>query len=136
MCGEQAFNPLDTVFLAGSSPRVRGTVVGQILLGIAGGIIPACAGNRRFTVYEVIQGRDHPRVCGEQNGVFIKALTLQGSSPRVRGTGTSGSRQAFSLGIIPACAGNRYVKDNNAYIAWDHPRVCGEQRSHRGVHLD
>src|SRR3546814_1561071 len=72
--------------LAGSSPRVRGTV------GQAEGnapdrrFIPACAGNSRLRPKFLPDPTVHPRVCGEQGQAIAWAHYTGGSSPRVRGT--------------------------------------------------
>ena len=46
VCGEQLFSSPKPLKQTGSSPRVRGTEHVDKPLGIAQGIIPACAGNR------------------------------------------------------------------------------------------
>ena len=71
-------------------------------------------------------GRDHPRVCGEHDCGEHFDVSFLGSSPRMRGTPTSGRRPSPKAGIIPAYAGNtQHVWDTDT--AWqDHPRVCGE----------
>ena len=46
VCGEQLIVRLVNMFVKGSSPRVRGTVIRMYLLAGSKGIIPACAGNR------------------------------------------------------------------------------------------
>ena len=50
--------------------------------------------------------RDHPRACGEQQGVHLVSCQSVGSSPRVRGTGRSRPSADGADGIIPARAGN------------------------------
>ena len=49
-----------------------------------------------------------------------------GSSPRVRGTPKKGKFFSFSVGIIPACAGNTTRPCAAGAHMRDHPRVCGE----------
>ena len=50
-----------------------------------------------------------------------------GSPPRVRGKETVPLVLYISSGITPACAGKRYERSQNAFLARDHPRVCGEK---------
>ncbi len=71
----------------------------------AGGITPACAGKTSMQKNSFPQKRDHPRVCGENDGYVEKASAAQGSPPRVRGKpcGTIGGMPASR--ITPACAG-------------------------------
>ena len=111
---------------SGSSPRVRGTLEHNRGWPAGMGIIPACAGNTSLVNQIVLVQWDHPRVCGEHDGVWRRGHTVPGSSPRMRGTlrrrdGVRGVR-----GIIPAYAGNTigwYAPDLRLR---DHPRVCGE----------
>ena len=51
--------------IAGSSPRMRGTHVGDFLGGQVNGIIPAYAGNTSLMIRSADGIWDHPRVCGE-----------------------------------------------------------------------
>ena len=66
VCGEQLLDEVALMPRSGSSPRVRGTEVIEIVDGQPQGIIPACAGNSRTASTSVGSSRDHPRVCGEQ----------------------------------------------------------------------
>ena len=92
--------------IAGSSPRMRGTHVGDFLGGQVNGIIPAYAGNtgRRELARPAL--RDHPRVCGEHFPDDQIGRWNLGSSPRMRGTLLFLSRAGSVFGIIPAYAGN------------------------------
>ena len=86
VCGEHVDFDWKTVQLTGSSPRVRGTLPEDCQHGHDHGIIPACAGNTRFTTSRSRCTRDHPRVCGEHVVPFAAPQDAVGSSPRVRGT--------------------------------------------------
>ena len=70
----------------GSSPRVRGTSLTELLYERAEGLIPAGAGNMSYRRYMSISVRAHPRGCGEHSGVPSRDIGMRGSSPRVRGT--------------------------------------------------
>ena len=113
---------------AGSSPRVRGTLVGVQRVGGAVGIIPACAGNTSRTTRATRGWRDHPRVCGEHVKTNGGRMVPTGSSPRVRGTREDQWWEDGPNGIIPACAGNTMKSIFSDDNTRDHPRVCGEHR--------
>ena len=107
VCGEQIASAEVTRRYLGSSPRVRGTGRTRSSLMNLDGIIPACAGNRPRVLSSLKRLWDHPRVCGEQPGGNKKDFPKEGSSPRVRGTGTYHCVVQLQSRIIPACAGNR-----------------------------
>ena len=93
---------------------------------MGGGIIPAYAGNTQDSMLSAPSMRDHPRVCGEHPEMAEIARSLQGSSPRMRGTLADHAVEAFACGIIPAYAGNTVIDERLAPDVRDHPRVCGE----------
>ena len=127
VCGEQLKATFIPPFCEGSSPRVRGTdrsIHGHVSQS---GIIPACAGNRHILRHLSRCAWDHPRVCGEQPTIESTICFAKGSSPRVRGTATYVRSRTATSGIIPACAGNRFVSKVSVSGKRDHPRVCGEQ---------
>ena len=90
------------------------------------GIIPAYVGNTIVGEYFVEDNGDHPRVCGEHPDITRLGRTLQGSSPRMRGTLNRLWPQLNVWGIIPAYAGNTSSAAPRVSSARDHPRVCGE----------
>ena len=106
MCGEQLQKRDLWDTMTGSPPRVRGTVVPQVVKRKKRGITPACAGNSRAEHRNGRRNWDHPRVCGEQLTPMILAAVPRGSPPRVRGTVDGLLPEAETLGITPACAGN------------------------------
>ena len=110
----------------GSSPRVRGTLLGKENSESQCRIIPACAGNSRPHGRACAGRPDHPRVCGELRQRDHPPAVALGSSPRVRGTHRG--RVAGRIGdrIIPACAGNSQRQPCAPRWRPDHPRVCGE----------
>ena len=110
----------------GSSPRMRGTHMSSCVHRVHAGIIPAYAGNTGFSCNCFPQCRDHPRVCGEHNGVRSHVEKPEGSSPRMRGTPGGIACTGFGHGIIPAYAGNTGLTRIIAFTHGDHPRVCGE----------
>ena len=86
VCGEQSHIPHGYIHCGGSPPRVRGTDGVPNHYHAMTGITPACAGNSQLLQGSHLQGRDHPRVCGEQPGMHRRAAAAPGSPPRVRGT--------------------------------------------------
>ena len=93
------------------------------------GITPACAGNSICIGRNSGEGRDHPRVCGEQRIPPHQRQSDTGSPPRVRGTARTLLLAPKSWRITPACAGNSLLRCGSSAFARDHPRVCGEQRT-------
>ena len=86
VCGEHTgWRKLETG-KEGSSPRVRGTCVLSSCSSGGVRIIPACAGNIVPSRMSLLWIWDHPRVCGEHINDYHAIVTIQGSSPRVRGT--------------------------------------------------
>ena len=71
---------------------------------------------------------DHPRACGEQDFIVVKPKAVEGSPPRVRGTVIILIICSGAPRITPARAGNRIFAIFLVFLAWDHPRACGEQR--------
>ena len=74
------------IIALGSSPRMRGTLRARDNEPYQVGIIPAYAGNTHRVWPRVFSRKDHPRVCGEHDGYNSVEDTLEGSSPRMRGT--------------------------------------------------
>ena len=106
-CGEQAVSDDVERDVTGSSPRVRGAVLIYETDDETLGIIPARAGSRRKRLDRPYRRRDHPRACGEQDGLTDRKHRRPGSSPRVRGAGYTKEKARKALGIIPARAGSR-----------------------------
>ena len=127
MCGEQFSRPTMRRMLSGSPPRVRGTEIVQLGLGVVGRITPACAGNSSSYKFASTHYKDHPRVCGEQHYSMAAQTTVPGSPPRVRGTAHSSLGIYQKDRITPACAGNSTPEIPLYPVSKDHPRVCGEQ---------
>ena len=111
---------------AGSSPRMRGTPVLVFVHADFVRIIPADAGNtsRWYILTRVVW--DHPRGCGEHKLAPESRAACAGSSPRMRGTLSSGSSWVCTDRIIPADAGNTSAGGFIERNSQDHPRGCGE----------
>ena len=147
MCGEKVQTLLYTDVQKGSPPRMRGKVIVDLVLterhripphvrgkgGDLSGrvspdrITPACAGKRVLHVLLRLFRGDHPRMCGEKIYSVRDNIGEQGSPPHVRGKVSAFALHLSGHGITPACAGKRAVATVNKFIAWDHPRMCGEK---------
>ena len=65
-------------------------------------------------------------MCGEHQLLSSDQTSIEGSSPRVRGTQNIEIIDNLADGIIPACAGNTGGWQLLVGRHGDHPRVCGE----------
>ncbi len=126
-CGEQILPGCVPVIVAGSPPRVRGTVYFADFCFNNLRITPARAGNRRCCSGCRPAGGDHPRACGEQVSQALRMISCLGSPPRVRGTAMLQGDCYGIYGITPARAGNSPEAGRTRGQCKDHPRACGEQ---------
>ena len=85
-CGEHSGSSTVNTSVAGSSPRMRGTLRRRPPGSRCPGIIPAHAGNTAGRIPMASILRDHPRACGEHLAGVVRILGEAGSSPRMRGT--------------------------------------------------
>ena len=106
VCGEHGAAGGSLIGKGGSSPRLRGTPVGDRVRVLVTRFIPAFAGNT--TGAKLV------------DGIF------DGSSPRLRGTRPRSARSVRSRRFIPAFAGNTAMGTTRALMPPVHPRVCGE----------
>ena len=90
-------------------------------------ITPACAGKRGCSCRFHMPPGDHPRVCGEKNGICRAKVPHLGSPPRMRGKVLCYPLNDQIAGITPAYAGKRRPLPCLCNGSWDHPRVCGEK---------
>ena len=114
------------VVVCGSSPRLRGTP-GRAQPGTPPRrFIPAPAGN---TVAPRGCARPipvHPRACGEHTTDSRMQTSINGSSPRLRGTLQVRASDFLACRFIPAPAGNTRSPIGQHSITAVHPRACGE----------
>ena len=134
VCGEHVGLLFFGFDFAGSSPRMRGTLVASVPALSHLGIIPAYAGNTINNPRKRILTGDHPRVCGEHLELSTVASATQGSSPRMRGTHVYNPPAYPVGGIIPAYAGNTTDVLGGVRVDGDHPRVCGEHLTENEAH--
>ena len=126
-CREQNNQNGMWTFMAGSSPRMQGAVVGSSETSGRMGIIPAHAGSRRFETATQKRTSDHPRACREQRHLGTKSTDDQGSSPRMQGAGHRSWQLRRWSRIIPAHAGSSRGVPRLPRQGQDHPRACREQ---------
>ena len=110
VCGEHRSWDHFAMIPAGSSPRMRGTLLSTAGELDVAGIIPAYAGNTLLAAGFGSGSGDHPRVCGEHTRPRTIDIFAEGSSPRMRGTPGLPGSLPFSFGIIPAYAGNTRLR--------------------------
>ena len=115
---------------AGSSPRMRGTLLHRLASGVGVRIIPAHAGNSLVHGTRSALLADHPRACGELGSKPTTSGTGRGSSPRMRGTHVGMLTERRLIRIIPAHAGNSSPRHDHRSRHTDHPRACGELTGH------
>ncbi len=145
-CGEHYAQVKKDKETAGSSPHLRGTLLGTRRWWRRKRFIPAPAGNTGGPGQHPVQHPVHPRTCGEhqllrntrsassgssphcgEHVTHVSDITRTlGSSPHLRGT-------QFNLGpaiawerFIPAPAGNTSYSFVAMYSLPVHPRTCGE----------
>ena len=85
MCGEHGRLATMPCRSPGSSPHVRGARAQGRITTAGSGIIPACAGSTTHVLSVQCLKGDHPRMCGEHNGMAVLSNDGRGSSPHVRG---------------------------------------------------
>ena len=125
-CGEHLSILLLWLFCNGSSPRMRGALIGAYELTQPVGIIPADAGSTDKLGRPIIKPGDHPRGCGEHLLEYPFEVPTPGSSPRMRGARLSSREKDDFIRIIPADAGSTCMFPSAHAVSEDHPRGCGE----------
>ena len=110
----------------GSSPRGRGTLKLSADPDHWLRVIPAWAGNTSAGVSASPLASGHPRVGGEHMPAPGAQQSVDGSSPRGRGTLAGGVFDLRSARVIPAWAGNTVGDRFVDSILAGHPRVGGE----------
>ena len=127
VCGEKLDRMLHHRRMTGSPPRVRGKGAHKPVRLLDGGITPAYAGKSSRARLRCRCTWDHPRVCGEKNGLGTKICSSPGSPPRMRGKVPRNLTDYQTRRITPAYAGKRRALLFQARQYGDHPRVCGEK---------
>ena len=117
------------MFNLGSSPRVRGKLVGVGPCAVILRIIPARAGQTKRKPRGRTGLPDHPRACGANAADNATKIGNAGSSPRVRGKLFGGHGIHGEMRIIPARAGQTTSFHPPNAMSPDHPRACGANRT-------
>ncbi len=105
-CGERMRADDDVLTIGGSSPRLRGTGRQLRWSQDSPRFIPAPAGNGSTTATATSRRTVHPRACGERALGAVGNQFINGSSPRLRGTGNAVPNMRMYWRFIPAPAGN------------------------------
>ena len=132
-CGEHPAKAVPEWNVMGSSPRLRGAPCCHSSRPQPPGIIPALAGSTGAQRRGYGPVGDHPRACGEHQASPPCPRSQAGSSPRLRGARRAEERRDVQRGIIPALAGSTLSILRGRVGVGDHPRACGEHRSHTDV---
>ena len=128
VCGEKSAGQAWVHPARGSPPRMRGKADIAVSLNGLEGITPAYAGKSFSSRLKVFPIWDHPRVCGEKNGICRAKVPHLGSPLRVRGKEPHREVNDARSGITPAYAGKRHSAARRWCRSGDHPRVCGEKQ--------
>ena len=126
MRGEDPILPRNGRISRGSPPHARGRRRLRRQPDEAQGITPACAGKTKYLAYPFSTMKDHPRMRGEDAGLFGLFWGLGGSPPHARGRRCAPPTWRRRAGITPACAGKTSLVPNHTSLLPDHPRMRGE----------
>ena len=113
----------------GSSPLMRGTLLGSLLRLGRHGLIPAHTGKTRACRAEPTSTRAHPRSRGENAVVSLEQLAPAGSSPLTRGKRLRTAARDGVQGLIPTHAGKTLPSLSVLALVRAHPRSRGENLS-------
>ena len=91
------------------------------------GITPAYAGKSLLHLPHLRWGWDHPRLCGEKLAPLVRAYSILGSPPPMRGKVLHSPFRFPCSRITPAYAGKSAEYVLFYLKLWDHPRLCGEK---------
>ena len=112
VCGEKFRRSGFWPMKKGSPPRMRGKAPEAVHPRAGRWITPAYAGKSTCRGPGGRKKRDHPRVCGEKNGVEFRDSFKLGSPPRMRGKVRFTAAGNRLLGITPAYAGKRLKRSH------------------------
>ena len=132
-CGENQVSGQVRMVQAGPSPRVRGKRESRIHLLFARRSIPAGAGKTRRPGSALINGKVHPRGCGENAARVAQTHETLGPSPRVRGKFYPVVVPHSRRRSIPAGAGKTTGWPVLTHSTSVHPRGCGENGLDKGL---
>ena len=110
----------------GSPPHARGRRVPLYERMDPERITPACAGKTPERRSVTQEGRDHPRMRGEDGLLILDNEDQPGSPPHARGRPDVTCRNDRLARITPACAGKTSFRAALDRLTRDHPRMRGE----------
>ena len=90
---------------------MRGKVSLSLLFHLRQRITPAHAGKSPVESPAWVNGKDHPRACGEKVARGKEAVFVEGSPPRMRGKESEFAESCDNMRITPAHAGKRAIID-------------------------
>jgi len=129
VCGENKSDLDLKIARLGTSPRMRGKPLDAVVSSFSFGNIPAYAGKTSSLMMFSLLNQEHPRVCGENGLLTATGWAQVGTSPRMRGKHQRTLQLATAKRNIPAYAGKTSPQPCRRHGWWEHPRVCGENRS-------
>ena len=129
VCGENLSPKPLRLTSTGSPPRMRGKPRRTFTRQRGHGITPAYAGKTIAAAGDCTAPWDHPRVCGENRGAYLRGSAGIGSPPRMRGKPDTPADETEQDRITPADAGKTCFPMELCPARQDHPRGCGENSS-------
>ena len=124
--GEHTLGDSNRYLEIGSSPLARGTPSTRQFVAADERLIPARAGNTLKKPSRLQESSAHPRSRGEHFMTLPTLLTDPGSSPLARGTHRVVLLRYFCTRLIPARAGNTWLRFSFQHTPAAHPRSRGE----------
>ncbi len=109
----------------GLSPHTRGKRLQWVSNIVAGGPIPAYAGETVEYARDGFLHWAYPRIRGGNSALKSSAYTFQGLSPHTRGKPLIGDREKAMKGPIPAYAGETQATKPHAWPWRAYPRIRG-----------
>ena len=107
---------------------MRGKEYGKLVEIDGDRITPAYAGKSLFVYNLFPEFEDHPRLCGEKDGVAAEKTLPWGSPPPMRGKAFKNILVIMPRRITPAYAGKRRTRSESHFVRQDPPRLCGEKK--------
>ena len=125
-CGEHESDCPMVLRSPGSSPRMWGTPIFNIMEIQRKRFIPTHVGNTRIVNLLKHYSTVHPHACGEHISDYSMWYLRSGSSPRMWGTQPGGELLPGEHRFIPTHVGNTLPDDLLFEDYSVHPHACGE----------
>ena len=128
-CGERYKEWSDAEQPGGSSPRVRGTPAGTMLMIVVLRFIPAGAGNAPSQLRHQRMTAVHPRGCGERGATVTAPVIHKRFIPAGAGNAEGDHQRPMPRSVHPRGCGERiHLPIRRATRAGSSPRVRGTRR--------